>query len=181
MQSHPVSYYAIINALYQLLETTDFKKITINDICHQASISRSTFYKLFKDKYDILEQENQKICDTVDMALKEFLTMANLEDSLKQLINQIDHEKFIQLIPIEESSVNLRKNLRLVFKQNYMLYYEKELIDQKWQIDSTFALDMFCSIALTYLENSIKSKNKITIDQNTAFIKEMVNMFLILK
>ena len=70
MQSHPVSYYAIINALYQLLETTDFKKITINDICHQASISRSTFYKLFKDKYDILEQENQKICDTVDMALK---------------------------------------------------------------------------------------------------------------
>lgn len=40
---------------------------------------------------------------------------------------------------------------------------------------------MFCSIALTFLESSIKSQNQEQMKQNTSFIKEMVAMFLILK
>ncbi|MDT2782669.1 hypothetical protein VBH15_05740 [Vagococcus fluvialis] len=79
-----------------------------------------------------------------------------------------DFSKFILLIDIEDSSVNLRKDLKKVFKNNYLLYYEKKLISQKWQIDSQFAIDMFCSIALTFLESSIKNQNQEQMKQNTA-------------
>lgn len=180
-KQQPKSYTAIQEALYTLISQNSFKQITINDICLEANVSRSTFYKHFPDKYAILEQENKSICDTIDLSLKEFFTMANLETSLTQLINTLEHSKFILLIDIEDSSVNLRKDLKEVFKNNYLLYYEKKLISQKWQIDSQFAIDKFCSIALTFLESSIKSQNQEQMKQNTAFIKEMVAMFLILK
>jgi AcrR family transcriptional regulator len=40
--------------LMQLLEKQSFKKITVNDICQSALISRSAFYLHFEDKYDLL-------------------------------------------------------------------------------------------------------------------------------
>lgn len=46
------SYLA--QALFKLLLKRSFKKITVNDICQQAGISRSTFYLHFEDKYQLL-------------------------------------------------------------------------------------------------------------------------------
>lgn len=42
-------------ALIQLLSERDFSKITINDICQQANVGRSTFYNHYKDKITLLE------------------------------------------------------------------------------------------------------------------------------
>lgn len=41
--------------LFDMLETTDFSKITVNDICINANVSRGTFYLYFEDKYDLLK------------------------------------------------------------------------------------------------------------------------------
>jgi probable dihydroxyacetone kinase regulator len=40
--------------LMQMLESQSFKKITVNDICQRAMISRSAFYLHFEDKYSLL-------------------------------------------------------------------------------------------------------------------------------
>lgn len=172
------NHQAIKKAMYSLLESKSFKKITVNDLCIAASISRSTFYKTYHDKYDILEQENHLICTNVDQSLKNFFTMTDLSNSLKQLIAAIDHPTFLQLIDIEEGTVNLRKELKLIFEKNYLLYYESKRIEKKWDVSSEFAKDLFCSVGLTFLESSIKSPQKQAITQNTDFIKEMVAMFL---
>jgi AcrR family transcriptional regulator len=37
-----------------MLEDQNFKKITVNDICQHAMISRSAFYLHFEDKYSLL-------------------------------------------------------------------------------------------------------------------------------
>nr|WEA36001.1 TetR/AcrR family transcriptional regulator [Staphylococcus aureus] len=41
--------------LLQLLEQHLFQTITVNQICHNALVHRTTFYKHFYDKYDLLE------------------------------------------------------------------------------------------------------------------------------
>lgn len=43
------------NSLHNILEHTALEKITIDQICQEAQIHRSTFYRYFKDKYDLLE------------------------------------------------------------------------------------------------------------------------------
>jgi AcrR family transcriptional regulator len=40
--------------LVSMLENQSFKKITVNDICQHALISRSAFYLHFEDKYNLL-------------------------------------------------------------------------------------------------------------------------------
>jgi AcrR family transcriptional regulator len=40
--------------LISMLEDQNFKKITVNDICQHAMISRSAFYLHFEDKYSLL-------------------------------------------------------------------------------------------------------------------------------
>lgn len=45
---------SLVSAMGTLLERQDLGSITVNDICAQAMVSRSTFYSHFDDKYDLL-------------------------------------------------------------------------------------------------------------------------------
>jgi len=45
--------YAIMEAMFSLLEASSFDKITISDICRSIPICRSTFYLYFEDKFEL--------------------------------------------------------------------------------------------------------------------------------
>ena len=45
---------ALVMAMLGLLERQSFGKITVNDLCGEAMVSRSAFYANFEDKYDLL-------------------------------------------------------------------------------------------------------------------------------
>lgn len=45
---------ALADALFALLEKNEFQKITVNDICAEAEVSRPTLYTYFDDKYSLL-------------------------------------------------------------------------------------------------------------------------------
>lgn len=42
---------ALADAMLALLKKNDFDRITVNDICGEAGVSRTTFYQYFEDKY----------------------------------------------------------------------------------------------------------------------------------
>ena len=43
-----------MKALLDLLAEMPFEKISLTDLCRVSMISRSTFYRYFEDKYDLL-------------------------------------------------------------------------------------------------------------------------------
>ena len=45
---------ALTSSLYALLEIEPFSSITVHKICENAGIHRTTFYKHFYDKYELL-------------------------------------------------------------------------------------------------------------------------------
>jgi AcrR family transcriptional regulator len=45
---------ALRKAIVSLMERKDFDKITVCDICEEASINRMTFYKHYMDKFDLM-------------------------------------------------------------------------------------------------------------------------------
>lgn len=45
---------ALYKTLLQMLETQELASVTVNSICKEALIHRTTFYKHFFDKYDLL-------------------------------------------------------------------------------------------------------------------------------
>jgi len=50
----------IIESLINLMENIPFNKITMSQIASEAEVNRATIYRIFDDKYDIIEaKENQ--------------------------------------------------------------------------------------------------------------------------
>jgi len=45
---------SLSRAMFTLLQSNEFRKITVHDICQQARVSRPTFYTYFEDKYTLL-------------------------------------------------------------------------------------------------------------------------------
>lgn len=74
------------NALESLLRTKPFEKITVDQICAEALLHRSSFYRYFHDKYDLLEQLiNNRLNQLIDEAKSEDdfiqLTVSYLSDN----------------------------------------------------------------------------------------------------
>lgn len=46
----------IDRALMKCLEQTSLQKLTVDQLCQEALINRSTFYKYYQDKYDLVDQ-----------------------------------------------------------------------------------------------------------------------------
>lgn len=66
------------NALATLLEIKAFDKITVDQICAEALLHRSSFYRYFHDKYDLLEQ-------LINTRLNQIVDEAATEDDFLQL------------------------------------------------------------------------------------------------
>ena len=49
------------NAMLELMNQTDFEKITVRKLCETAQVNRSTFYAHFVDLYDMLEQMESRL------------------------------------------------------------------------------------------------------------------------
>lgn len=49
------TYHFLSDALFELVLKKPFEEITVTDICKKAMVHRTTFYKHFEDKYQLLE------------------------------------------------------------------------------------------------------------------------------
>lgn len=54
---------AIVGAFNRLIVEIDFHKISVDMIMQEANVSRSTFYRYFKDKYDVMNANFKNILD----------------------------------------------------------------------------------------------------------------------
>lgn len=52
---------ALTNALLRTMETYDFREITVTQIAQEAGLSRKTFYRLFTDKNEIIDELFKKV------------------------------------------------------------------------------------------------------------------------
>lgn len=57
--------------LMELLEHKNFKKITVNDICQSAMVSRSTFYLHFEDKYQLFRYCIERELSRLESVIRE--------------------------------------------------------------------------------------------------------------
>ncbi|WP_436862509.1 TetR/AcrR family transcriptional regulator [Staphylococcus caeli] len=83
---------ALSHSLYTLLEKQSFTSITVNQICNEALTHRTTFYKHFYDKYDLLTYLITEITkDFFSMDIKERLT--HPFSAMEQTLNDMDELK----------------------------------------------------------------------------------------
>lgn len=69
----------LYKALVMLLENDDYEKVTILQICQEAGVNRSTFYRKFKSKDDLLRWKSNQLVQIYIHELNE-LGKVNMDD-----------------------------------------------------------------------------------------------------
>lgn len=87
----------IDRALLETLEEMPFQKITVEQLCVTAMINRSTFYKYYKSKYDLMEQYLQRTLDEFRRQMNVAFVYSS-PDNIHHLIYQRNFEKALRFI-----------------------------------------------------------------------------------
>ena len=87
-------------AMYELLRKRNYRKITVNDICLEALISRAAFYAHYSDKYDLLKTWLVRISpkihlyeesyEYIEKTINEFIF--ENKTIIKNIVNDADQE-----------------------------------------------------------------------------------------
>ena len=103
---------SIITAMISLLQKKPFEKITVGDICDEALINHSTFYRYFNDKYSLLHAVFSYLLDD----------LLNNTSNAKTIVYQIadfmeKNSKFMHHIsPQYQTKANLYPEFRSILR-----------------------------------------------------------------
>lgn len=109
----------LADALMNLMEKKPFQKITVNELCLQAGIHRSTFYLHYKDKYDLLTFSLERTFKAFENTLD---TMNTLDFLISFLSYCQEKEKIFSHIFTSGLDLELQTILHEFLKKNFIKY-----------------------------------------------------------
>lgn len=110
----------ICNAMVSLLERGPFTKITVQDILNEADIQRATFYRYFRDKYEVAEQINQSLAALLTGYLFDLCYSGLGEVDDEAVVQGLKYRKVIQrMIHVRVESVDLAQAILDAFYKRY--------------------------------------------------------------
>lgn len=80
----------IIRSFVNVLQTKRFSAITIRDICDDALIHRTTFYRYYEDKYSLLKDFVFQLTEELDLRNKQSDT-----DVFRLLVDYVDENRVL--------------------------------------------------------------------------------------
>lgn len=113
--------HAICNAMAALLAEKSFLKITVRDIMEKAEIQRATFYRYFRDKYEVAETVNKTLAAAV--ARRFFFSFYRGHGVTEEPPQAFDFQYsrvLYKMLALQVENVDLRKNLSDAFLGEYM-------------------------------------------------------------
>ncbi|WP_057876106.1 TetR/AcrR family transcriptional regulator [Liquorilactobacillus aquaticus] len=156
----------IWQAFFSLLESNDFKSITVSQICSGAEISRPTFYRHYIDKYELLSSINHcyavELKDFIDQRLEKFDITQTLIRMTEFLSNNSSNTLMLLNIHTQESDLNelfksvLRKTFSDHVRQNPSLVKLEEF-------PLEYLSDLYVANAMVFLNYSLKHGLNINI------------------
>ncbi|MBA3531906.1 MAG: TetR family transcriptional regulator [Ardenticatenales bacterium] len=81
---------ALRNALLSLIEEKGFDSIIVQEIADRAMINRGTFYKHYRDKYDLLEQTMQELLSELSAPVATLLQVPEDQAVLDALVHWLE-------------------------------------------------------------------------------------------
>jgi AcrR family transcriptional regulator len=117
--------HSLMTAMMTLLEKRSFNRITVNDLCEVAMVSRTTFYQHFEDKYDLLRSCLEQIKTVIGEARQEYefgdlvwAILDYIEENIKifknLLLKDVNYELLVMLsaINIEDIKFIIERRIK---------------------------------------------------------------------
>ena len=103
--------------LAELLESKEFKDITVQEIADKADISRTTFYNYYKNVYDIYKQTEQVVLDDMGKIVQ-MLGMADEKDMFGAIFLYIEaNPEIFKMIFSPNTTDQIREKIGELFEK----------------------------------------------------------------
>lgn len=167
------TYKALINSMLTLLERQNFGKITVNDLCEEALVSRATFYAHFSSKYDLLNYWLIKLRKNLTNYICEF-TSEQMELKANQFVSE-NSKIIINLLDGADSEV---LDLIYDFISQIIDASNEEKENDKTSMNHTI-LNKFCAGGIVNLLLwQVKNKSPQKIQPLNAYFFEMLRSIM---
>lgn len=119
----------IVEAILNLMEHTEFEKITVKTICATAHVNHSTFYAHFNNIYDLIEHVEQnlqnQLLETYEKADISVMDTLSTETFLPLLEHVYKHKYFYRVNLLNRKVLPLSRGCEVLWK-NYIEPYLKQ-------------------------------------------------------
>ena len=117
------THNAIVNAFLVLIKEHDFNKISVDMIMKKATVSRSTFYRYFKDKYDVMNATYKNLLDYYVAPERS----RSYRDLCYHLFNRNEFENYLVKNTKFETASTSRHQFGSIYKENGKYYLKLNL------------------------------------------------------
>ncbi|WP_375148342.1 TetR/AcrR family transcriptional regulator [Enterococcus mundtii] len=122
----------IKKVLVSLCETQTFRKISVQQIAHEAGINRQTFYYHFTDKYDLLRWVYYE--DSLHYLKTESLSLDNWEEQALLMLKAIAENKQFYSSTVSSEQEILQKQFSALIQPSFIKIFEQ--MDEEKQLTS---------------------------------------------
>lgn len=162
------------NALAELMKEKGFESIRIHDLTERADINRGTFYLHYKDKYDLLEQnENEIIQDIVHIHEEAKKTEhakhprppsepASIFVHLFEYLQE--NSDFIQVLLGKNGHYSFQTKLKTILRENMLKKFLNAQLEKRMLIPieyfSSYVISAHLGIIQQWVEGGMKESPK---------------------
>ncbi|HBP43531.1 MAG TPA: hypothetical protein DD621_02470 [Clostridiales bacterium] len=167
-------------ALYELLETTPFEKISVMDICNKAMVHRATFYNHFYDKEDLLEFSIDQVKESLFKATIEKEKYNSPKEMYMSLISAVidfvDANKKQFLIMLNINNYNSVTGLLLTtIKRSLRYLTSKNEYKENYTLPVNVIIDFISGGATNLGLNWLRSSNPCSKEELLSYFDILLN------
>lgn len=179
------TYALLKGALLKQLSALPFEQVTLTDICNTSLISRSTFYRYFEDKYELLDYCLRLLLDEIGLSenVIYFMDKQSMKEVLTILIRHIEENRILyqkiynankdgELLPI------IRKRLIQILNDKVIAATQKGYqLKIPAPIFTSLTADLYFDIVTCYLEYADQYSAEVFIESVCHFTDK--NFFVV--
>lgn len=149
----------IWEAFYELSAKISFEKITVEKIVELSGVSKATFYRHFRDKYDVLNYNSQAVAERIIG----FKPCDSWKAFLLRMFEEIEREKDYYRKAFKTSGQNAHS--RFLFEYSYGIVkrcYLKDKNLEELSIKEHYMIAHYCYGCVSLIEEWLKDSSHIT-------------------
>lgn len=163
-------------AYLDVLELKPDGKITVKEVCQQAGVNRTTFYKYYSDAEDLARVVRKNLLDHLEDLLKETIP-ENYSDTfefLSRVILSVYRDPRMRKLPMLYKELEFRMHLeRLLHRYYYYQKFGSRFSEDEW-IRITFCHFGFLGLLETWIQEGMQISPEKVANCVISFSKALV-------
>ena len=145
MNEHDSTRYLFAQSIKDLMAKQSLDKMTVTDIVKHSGMTRQTFYRYFKDKYDLVNWYFEKLADK---SFRQIGNSSTLREGLIKKFTFLLNDKIFFMQAFQSKDYNNVEN----YDYQCILEFYQNIIRKKMEPipdDIMFLLEMYCHGSIT--------------------------------